>query len=101
MSKNSNGVMIVGEKGSNIDFNRFSGGPWRDLYVMLVEEYGFDCISPYPGAGVDDFYYGFVIPDVHVLTMDEYWLNHLKSKALRFEEIACVPARLIGAQSIY
>ena len=94
------GGMIVGKEGSAIVAAGVLSADANDLYDTLTDM-GMDCMSMYyDTCELDELIFGFTVPDIPVDEIDDGWLQHVKNKAAKFEEMTGVKAELIGTQDI-
>ncbi len=91
------GGMIVGELGSYLSVPDDFDGNMHDF----IEEHDMDTMSLYFDADTDYQYIGFKVPNIMVADLDSVWINGIKSKAEKFEELFGVPAKLVGTQNIW
>jgi hypothetical protein len=90
------GGMIVGEIGSKLGLVDAPNG-----LSEWAEDNDIATMSMHFGADPDCCYYGFSVQNMLVSKIDQAWLDDLKTKAVRFEELTKVPAKLIGAQNVW
>lgn len=73
----------------------------NDYETEWIEENDLSRMCPWPDAHLDACIVGFEIPDVKVKDMDEAWMDMIKEKAKKFEELTGAEAILIGAQDVW
>jgi len=97
MSIDYDGGMIVGEMGGNIspDSGEF------DSMSEWAEENGMKQMSTLYEAEPEWCYYGFEVKDVLISDIDQAWIDDLRSKAAKFEQLTGTPAKLLGAINIF
>lgn len=97
------GGMVVGELGSELDYEKLSelSEVEDDPQYFLVEQKGMESMSLWFDADFENTIYGFGVEDIEVEKIDQAWIDDLKEKARVFEEITGVKARLIGTQNIW
>lgn len=97
------GGMVVGEVGSELDYDKLSelSEVEDDPGYFLVEEKGMENMSLWFDADFENTIYGFAVADIEVEKLDQAWIDDIKEKARVFKEITGVKARLIGTQNIY
>jgi len=94
------GGMIIGEIGSKLGMPE--NPDEEDLeFHEWAEENGMDRMSLHYDADDDYCYYGFEVDDIPVEDIDSGWLDLVKAKAKKFEELTGVKAKLIGTQNIW
>jgi len=91
-----NGGIIVGEIGSKL-----VSVDAPDGLTEWAEYNGMETMSTYYDADSNDCYYGFAVPDILVSDIDQAWIDALKAKAQKFEQMTKIPARLIGTQNVW
>jgi hypothetical protein len=90
------GGMIVGAGGDVIP-----APDDKDLYDWLVEDHEMDSMNGHFDCGNEDRVFGYAVPDIPVDEIDGEWLDDVKKKAAKFEEITGIKAELIGMQDIW
>lgn len=95
------GGMIVGESGATIVKGGKVTEDEYEIYDVLTEDMGMECMSMYYDTNdLDELIFGFPVPDIPVDEIDDVWLQDIKAKGAKFEELTGVKAELIGIQDI-
>jgi hypothetical protein len=95
------GGMIVGESGGAIVKGGKVTEDEYEIYDVLTEDMGMECMSMYYDTNdLDELIFGFPVPDIPVDEIDDAWLQDIKAKGAKFEELTGIKAELIGIQDI-
>ena len=97
MGVDYDGGIIIGELGRYLSVPDEFDGNMNDF----VEEHDMDTMSLHYDADTDFQYIGFKFPNVLVSGIDGEWIDDVKDKAILFEELFGVPAKLVGTQNIW
>ena len=92
------GNMIVGEKVSKCSFP--DDMDECEILDWINDNDMWD-MSPWFDCDLDERTIGFKVDNIPVEEMNEIWLNGIREKANKFEELTGVKARLIGMQNIW
>lgn len=91
------GGMIVGNSGGDVSEPEEYEGDFQ----LWLEENGMDSMSLHFDADQDSQIVGFAVKDILVSDIDEKWIEDIRAKSAKFEELTGVPAKLIGTQDIW
>ena len=95
MGIDTDGGMIIGERGCNIE------APEGEEFDEWTEDNKLKRMAMYYDADTDDCYYGFAIDDILVEDMTGEWLQHIHKLANKFEDLTGISPMLIGTQDVW